>query len=110
MEEASPPAVQQPIDPKSPTVATMSEPVRADAGYKNTPEAADDKLEYEGGSSFGTGELVWGKLHDFSWWPGHIVCWWRTGRDRVAKGTFWVTFGGSETASSQWCGLRSWCP
>lgn len=49
VEVASPPAVQQPIDPKSPTVATMSEPVRADAGDRNTTKAAADKLEYEDG-------------------------------------------------------------
>lgn len=49
VEEVSPPAVQQLIDPKSPTVATISEPVRADAGDKNTTKAADDKLEYDDG-------------------------------------------------------------
>lgn len=47
VEEASPPAVQQPTDPASPTVATTPEPVGADAGDKNTTKAADDEPEYE---------------------------------------------------------------
>ncbi|CAD7673651.1 unnamed protein product [Nyctereutes procyonoides] len=51
VEEASPPAKQQPTDPVSPTVATTPEP---------------------DGRGFGIGELVWGKLRGFSWWPGRI--------------------------------------
>lgn len=47
VEEASPPAVQQPTDPASPTVATTPEPVGADAGDKNVTKAADDEPEYE---------------------------------------------------------------
>lgn len=80
VEEASPPAVQQPTKPASPTVATTPEPVGADAGDKNTTKAANDELAYEDGRGFGTGELVWGKRRGFSWWPGRIVSWWMTGR------------------------------
>lgn len=47
VEEASPPAVQQPTDPASPTVATTPEPVGAEAGDKNATKAADDEPEYE---------------------------------------------------------------
>lgn len=47
VEEASPPAVQQPTDPASPTVATTPEPVGADTGDKNATKAADDEPEYE---------------------------------------------------------------
>uniref|UniRef100_A0A286XKN8 DNA methyltransferase 3 alpha n=1 Tax=Cavia porcellus TaxID=10141 RepID=A0A286XKN8_CAVPO len=90
VEEASPPAVQQPTDPASPTVATTPEPVGADAGDKNATKAADDEPEYEDGRGFGIGELVWGKLRGFSWWPGRIVSWWMTGRSRAAEGTRWV--------------------
>lgn len=52
VEEASPPAVQQPTDPASPTVATTPEPVGADAGDKNATKAADDEPEYEVSSLF----------------------------------------------------------
>lgn len=43
---------------------------------------------------FGIGELVWGKLRGFSWWPGRIVSWWMTGRSRAAEGTRWVMWFG----------------
>ncbi|KAM8786112.1 DNA (cytosine-5)-methyltransferase 3A isoform 2-T9 [Rhynchonycteris naso] len=94
VEEASPPTVQQPTDPASPTVATTPEPVGADAGDKNATKAADDEPEYEDGRGFGIGELVWGKLRGFSWWPGRIVSWWMTGRSRAAEGTRWVMWFG----------------
>ncbi|KAB0400776.1 hypothetical protein E2I00_006024 [Balaenoptera physalus] len=94
VEEASPPAVQQPTDPASPTVATTPEPVGADAGDKNAAKAADDEPEYEDGRGFGIGELVWGKLRGFSWWPGRIVSWWMTGQSLAAEGTRWVMWFG----------------
>uniref|UniRef100_A0A8C3KHD1 DNA (cytosine-5-)-methyltransferase n=1 Tax=Calidris pygmaea TaxID=425635 RepID=A0A8C3KHD1_9CHAR len=93
-EEASPPASQQPTDPASPNVATTPEPVVADAVDKNTSKSADDEPEYEDGRGFGIGELVWGKLRGFSWWPGRIVSWWMTGRSRAAEGTRWVMWFG----------------
>ncbi|XP_073418143.1 DNA (cytosine-5)-methyltransferase 3A isoform X2 [Dendrobates tinctorius] len=93
-EESSPPASQQPTDPASPTVATTPEPVVADAVDSNTSKSADDDAEYEDGRGFGIGELVWGKLRGFSWWPGRIVSWWMTGRSRAAEGTRWVMWFG----------------
>uniref|UniRef100_A0A8C5FE43 DNA (cytosine-5-)-methyltransferase n=1 Tax=Gadus morhua TaxID=8049 RepID=A0A8C5FE43_GADMO len=46
------------------------------------------------GRGFGIGELVWGKLRGFSWWPGRIVSWYMTGRSRAADGTRWVMWFG----------------
>lgn len=46
------------------------------------------------GRGFGIGELIWGKLRGFSWWPGRIVSWWMTGRSRAAEGTRWVMWFG----------------
>ncbi|XP_063040327.1 DNA (cytosine-5)-methyltransferase 3A-like isoform X2 [Engraulis encrasicolus] len=87
---------QQPTDPASPTVATTPEPVPmgGDGGDKTSPKAADMEPEYEDGRGFGIGELVWGKLRGFSWWPGRIVSWWMTGRSRAAEGTRWVMWFG----------------
>ncbi|XP_028581153.2 DNA (cytosine-5)-methyltransferase 3A isoform X2 [Podarcis muralis] len=93
-EEASPPASQQPTDPASPTVATTPEPVGPEAVDKGMSKSADDEPEYEDGRGFGIGELVWGKLRGFSWWPGRIVSWWMTGRSRAAEGTRWVMWFG----------------
>ncbi|KPP70556.1 DNA (cytosine-5)-methyltransferase 3A-like [Scleropages formosus] len=85
---------QQPTDPASPTVATTPEPVPVGSGDKATPKSTDMEPEYEDGRGFGIGELVWGKLRGFSWWPGHIVSWWATGRSRAAEGTRWVKWFG----------------
>ncbi|XP_078237236.1 DNA (cytosine-5)-methyltransferase 3A [Pogona vitticeps] len=93
-EEASPPASQQPTDPASPNVATTPEPVGPDAADKGMSKSGDDEPEYEDGRGFGIGELVWGKLRGFSWWPGRIVSWWMTGRSRAAEGTRWVMWFG----------------
>uniref|UniRef100_A0A8C3T974 DNA (cytosine-5-)-methyltransferase n=1 Tax=Chelydra serpentina TaxID=8475 RepID=A0A8C3T974_CHESE len=93
-EEASPPPSQQPTDPASPNVATTPEPVVADTVDKSMSKSADDEPEYEDGRGFGIGELVWGKLRGFSWWPGRIVSWWMTGRSRAAEGTRWVMWFG----------------
>ncbi|XP_074517536.1 DNA (cytosine-5)-methyltransferase 3A isoform X3 [Sebastes fasciatus] len=85
---------QQPTDPASPTVATTPEPVAIGGGDKTSPKPADTEPEYEDERGFGIGELVWGKLRGFSWWPGRIVSWWMTGRSRAAEGTRWVMWFG----------------
>ncbi|XP_052352560.1 DNA (cytosine-5)-methyltransferase 3A-like [Oncorhynchus keta] len=85
---------QQPTNPASPTVATTPEPVPLAGGDKTSPKIADTEPEYEDGRDFGIGELVWGKLRGFSWWPGRIVSWWITGRSRAAEGTRWVMWFG----------------
>ncbi|XP_071760135.1 DNA (cytosine-5)-methyltransferase 3A isoform X4 [Centroberyx gerrardi] len=85
---------QQPTDPASPTVATTPEPVAIGGGDKTSPKSADTEPEYEDGRGFGIGELVWGKLRGFSWWPGRIVSWGMTGRSRAAEGTRWVMWFG----------------
>uniref|UniRef100_A0A8C2ZYV5 DNA (cytosine-5-)-methyltransferase n=1 Tax=Cyclopterus lumpus TaxID=8103 RepID=A0A8C2ZYV5_CYCLU len=85
---------QQPTDPASPTVATTPEPVAIGGGDKTSPKPADTEPEYEDGRGFGIGELVWGKLRGFSWWPGRVVSWWMTGRSRAAEGTRWVMWFG----------------
>ncbi|XP_054470375.1 DNA (cytosine-5)-methyltransferase 3A-like isoform X3 [Anoplopoma fimbria] len=85
---------QQPTDPASPTVATTPEPVAIGGGDKTSPKPADTEPEYEDGRGFGIGDLVWGKLRGFSWWPGRIVSWWMTGRSRAAEGTRWVMWFG----------------
>ncbi|XP_036405149.1 DNA (cytosine-5)-methyltransferase 3A isoform X2 [Megalops cyprinoides] len=89
-----PPPQQQATDPASPTVATTPEPVPVGSGDKATPKSTDMEPEYEDGRGFGIGELVWGKLRGFSWWPGRIVSWWMTGRSRAAEGTRWVMWFG----------------
>uniref|UniRef100_A0AAR2JNW5 DNA (cytosine-5-)-methyltransferase n=1 Tax=Pygocentrus nattereri TaxID=42514 RepID=A0AAR2JNW5_PYGNA len=90
---------QQPTDPASPTVATTPEPVPIGDGDKTSPKSSETEAEYEDGRGFGIGELVWGKLRGFSWWPGRIVSWWMTGRSRAAEGTRWVKWFGDSKFS-----------
>ncbi|XP_052009479.1 DNA (cytosine-5)-methyltransferase 3A-like isoform X3 [Xyrauchen texanus] len=90
---------QQHTDPASPTVATTPEPVSIGNGDKTSPKSTDTESEYEDGRGFGIGELVWGKLRGFSWWPGRIVSWMMTGRSRAAEGTRWVMWFGDSKFS-----------
>ncbi|XP_054651649.1 DNA (cytosine-5)-methyltransferase 3A-like isoform X6 [Dunckerocampus dactyliophorus] len=85
---------QQPTDPASPTVATTPEPVAIVGGDKTSPKSGDTEPEYEDDRGFGIGDLIWGKLRGFSWWPGRVVSWWMTGRSRAAEGTRWVMWFG----------------
>ncbi|KAJ0062900.1 hypothetical protein NL108_008228, partial [Boleophthalmus pectinirostris] len=95
----SPLLQQQPTDPASPTVATTPEPGPMGA-EKSSPKSTDTEPEYEeDGRGFGIGELVWGKLRGFSWWPGRIVSWYMTGRSRAAEGTRWVMWFGDSKFS-----------
>uniref|UniRef100_A0A4W5KQ26 DNA (cytosine-5-)-methyltransferase n=1 Tax=Hucho hucho TaxID=62062 RepID=A0A4W5KQ26_9TELE len=40
-----------------------------------SPRAAKKGVDYQDGKGFPTGELVWGKVKGFSWWPGLVVLW-----------------------------------
>ncbi|CAN9515439.1 unnamed protein product [Ophioblennius macclurei] len=42
---------------------------------KHTPMRRRRRQAYQDGKGFLTGELVWGKLKGFSWWPGLVVPW-----------------------------------
>ncbi|XP_078397609.1 DNA (cytosine-5-)-methyltransferase 3 alpha a isoform X1 [Cetorhinus maximus] len=87
---------QKSTDPTPPSVATTPEPtvIANETAEKTTSKVIDEEAEYEDGRGFGIGELVWGKLRGFSWWPGRIVSWWMTGRSRAAEGTRWVMWFG----------------
>ncbi|XP_048063685.1 DNA (cytosine-5-)-methyltransferase 3 alpha a isoform X1 [Megalobrama amblycephala] len=91
---STPTPQQQHTDPASPTVATTPEAPPVACGNKVMTRSSEMDLEYEDGRGFGIGELIWGKLRGFSWWPGRIVSWWMTGRSRAAEGTRWVMWFG----------------
>ncbi|XP_051880003.1 DNA (cytosine-5)-methyltransferase 3A-like isoform X8 [Pristis pectinata] len=94
--ETSTTTSQQSADPAPPRIATTPEPsiISNETVEKDTSKVMDEEAEYEDGRGFGIGELVWGKLRGFSWWPGRIVSWWMTGRSRAAEGTRWVMWFG----------------
>uniref|UniRef100_A0AAQ4QQ26 DNA (cytosine-5-)-methyltransferase n=1 Tax=Gasterosteus aculeatus aculeatus TaxID=481459 RepID=A0AAQ4QQ26_GASAC len=43
---------------------------------------------------FGIGELVWGKIKGFSWWPGMVVTWRATGKRQASNGMRWLQWFG----------------
>ncbi|KAL7975922.1 hypothetical protein Chor_005480, partial [Crotalus horridus] len=50
--------------------------------------------EYQDGKGFGFGELVWGKIKGFSWWPAIVVSWKTTSNRQAAPGMRWVKWFG----------------
>uniref|UniRef100_A0A8C3XZV5 DNA (cytosine-5-)-methyltransferase n=1 Tax=Catharus ustulatus TaxID=91951 RepID=A0A8C3XZV5_CATUS len=67
---------------------------RGRGGAGPSCDRPEPRVPPQDGRGFGIGELVWGKLRGFSWWPGRIVSWWMTGRSRAAEGTRWVMWFG----------------
>uniref|UniRef100_A0A8C7ZVN4 DNA (cytosine-5-)-methyltransferase n=1 Tax=Oryzias sinensis TaxID=183150 RepID=A0A8C7ZVN4_9TELE len=43
---------------------------------------------------FCIGELVWGKIKGFSWWPGIVVTWRATGKRQASHGMRWLQWFG----------------
>ncbi|XP_015456422.3 DNA (cytosine-5-)-methyltransferase 3 beta, duplicate a isoform X1 [Astyanax mexicanus] len=41
----------------------------------SSPRSGKRGQMYQDGKGFGVGELVWGKVKGFSWWPGLVVAW-----------------------------------
>ncbi|XP_023652416.1 DNA (cytosine-5)-methyltransferase 3B-like isoform X1 [Paramormyrops kingsleyae] len=50
--------------------------------------------EYKDSKGFAVGELVWGKIRGFSWWPGMVVTWRATGRRQATHGMRWLQWFG----------------
>ncbi|XP_005384921.1 PREDICTED: DNA (cytosine-5)-methyltransferase 3B isoform X4 [Chinchilla lanigera] len=53
-----------------------------------------DDVEYEDGKEFGIGDLVWGKIKGFSWWPAMVVSWKATSKRQAMAGMRWVQWFG----------------
>ncbi|XP_038606268.1 DNA (cytosine-5)-methyltransferase 3B isoform X3 [Tachyglossus aculeatus] len=70
-----------------------------------------DPGEYQDGKEFGIGELVWGKIKGFSWWPAIIVSWKLTSKRQAISGMRWVQWFGdgkfSEVSADKLVGLAA---
>ncbi|KAM6112834.1 LOW QUALITY PROTEIN: DNA (cytosine-5)-methyltransferase 3B [Pterocles gutturalis] len=68
-------------------------------------------LEYQDGKDFGIGELVWGKIKGFSWWPAIVVSYRATAKRQAASGMRWVQWFGdgkfSEVSADKLVGLMA---
>ncbi|XP_047395701.1 DNA (cytosine-5)-methyltransferase 3B isoform X4 [Sciurus carolinensis] len=53
-----------------------------------------DNTEYQDGKEFGIGDLVWGKIKGFSWWPAMVVSWKATSKRQAMCGMRWVQWFG----------------
>ncbi|XP_036100904.1 DNA (cytosine-5)-methyltransferase 3B isoform X5 [Molossus molossus] len=53
-----------------------------------------DGTEYQDGKEFGIGDLVWGKIKGFSWWPAMVVSWKVTSKRQAMSGMRWVQWFG----------------
>ncbi|XP_053430176.1 DNA (cytosine-5)-methyltransferase 3B isoform X4 [Nycticebus coucang] len=62
---------------------------QVDAERRNT-----DSAEYQDGKEFGIGDLVWGKIKGFSWWPAMVVSWKATSKRQAMSGMRWVQWFG----------------
>ncbi|KAM4806225.1 LOW QUALITY PROTEIN: DNA (cytosine-5)-methyltransferase 3B-like [Urocitellus parryii] len=53
-----------------------------------------DNTEYQDGKEFGIGDLLWGKIKGFSWWPAMVVSWKATSKRQAMSGMRWVQWFG----------------
>ncbi|XP_057685518.1 DNA (cytosine-5)-methyltransferase 3B isoform X2 [Corythoichthys intestinalis] len=56
--------------------------------------SCDAHVEYNDKKGFSVGELVWGKIKGFSWWPGMVVTWRATGKRQASHGMRWLQWFG----------------
>uniref|UniRef100_A0A8C8S8D7 DNA (cytosine-5-)-methyltransferase n=1 Tax=Pelusios castaneus TaxID=367368 RepID=A0A8C8S8D7_9SAUR len=68
-------------------------------------------VEYQDGKDFGIGELVWGKIKGFSWWPAIVVSYRVTAKRQAISGMRWVQWFGdgkfSEVSADKLVGLMA---
>ncbi|XP_078275290.1 DNA (cytosine-5)-methyltransferase 3B [Rhinoraja longicauda] len=57
-------------------------------------KSTDGIPQYQDGKGYGIGELVWGKIKGFSWWPAIVVSWRTPGRRQAASGLRWLQWFG----------------
>uniref|UniRef100_K7FHF9 DNA (cytosine-5-)-methyltransferase n=1 Tax=Pelodiscus sinensis TaxID=13735 RepID=K7FHF9_PELSI len=66
---------------------------------------------FQDGKDFGIGELVWGKIKGFSWWPAIVVSYRVTSKRRAISGMRWVQWFGdgkfSEVSADKLVGLMA---
>lgn len=49
---------------------------------------------FQDDKEFGIGDLVWGKIKGFSWWPAMVVSWKATSKRQAMPGMRWVQWFG----------------
>ncbi|XP_052579970.1 DNA (cytosine-5)-methyltransferase 3B isoform X2 [Peromyscus californicus insignis] len=65
-----------------------------DATQLDADSRDGDSTEYQDDKEFGIGDLVWGKIKGFSWWPAMVVSWKATSKRQAMPGMRWVQWFG----------------
>uniref|UniRef100_A0A6Q2XYC8 DNA (cytosine-5-)-methyltransferase n=1 Tax=Esox lucius TaxID=8010 RepID=A0A6Q2XYC8_ESOLU len=90
------------VVPESPSLELMEQDSKDSAQSLSTSSASLTshstemacQPEYKDNKGFGIGELVWGKIKGFSWWPGIVVTWRATGKRQASHGMRWLQWFG----------------
>ncbi|XP_077070334.1 DNA (cytosine-5)-methyltransferase 3B isoform X2 [Siphateles boraxobius] len=83
--------------PEGPVLELMEQDSKDSAQSSATSTSTTDTArqpEYKDNKGFGIGELVWGKIKGFSWWPGMVVPWRATGKRQASHGMRWLQWFG----------------
>ncbi|XP_039508657.1 DNA (cytosine-5)-methyltransferase 3B isoform X2 [Pimephales promelas] len=83
--------------PEGPILELMEQDSKDSAQSSATSTSTTDTArqpEYKDNKGFGIGELVWGKIKGFSWWPGMVVPWRATGKRQASHGMRWLQWFG----------------
>ncbi|XP_005879876.1 PREDICTED: DNA (cytosine-5)-methyltransferase 3B isoform X3 [Myotis brandtii] len=75
-------------------LAQDSQQENLDSPQMYTEGRDTDGTEYQDGKEFGIGDLVWGKIKGFSWWPAMVVSWKVTSKRLAMAGMRWVQWFG----------------
>lgn len=65
-----------------------------DSAQSSSTTSSETQPEYNDNKGFAIGELVWGKIKGFSWWPGIVVTWRVTGKRQASPGMRWLQWFG----------------
>ncbi|KAM5178347.1 DNA (cytosine-5)-methyltransferase 3B isoform 1-T1 [Callospermophilus lateralis] len=71
-----------------------SQQENSETSQVDTEGRDSDNTEYQDGKEFGIGDLVWGKIKGFSWWPAMVVSWKATSKRQAMSGMRWVQWFG----------------
>ncbi|TWW56076.1 DNA (cytosine-5)-methyltransferase 3B [Takifugu flavidus] len=80
--------------PEAPRLELIEQDSKDSAQSSSTSSSLEVQPEYNDNKGFGIGELVWGKIKGFSWWPGIVVTWRATGKRQASNGMRWLQWFG----------------
>ncbi|KAJ3589381.1 hypothetical protein NHX12_010226 [Muraenolepis orangiensis] len=85
---------QTPNKPQTPGPELMEADSKDSAQSTSSTTSLEVQAEYKDNKGFGIGDLVWGKIKGFSWWPGMVVTWRATSKRQANHGMRWLQWFG----------------